>query len=110
MAPEDDYLEPLAAPTRIAGSVAARPRMWARWYLVGMSSTSEPSRRPRYGGFGQDPDNWEQDVGSLYTLQDSLIQMPTMLPSERRERERIYRESGELTRETIMRALLGEFG
>jgi hypothetical protein len=97
------------APTRIAGSVAARPRMWARWYLVGMSSTSEPGRKPRYGGFGQDPDNWKQDIASLYVLQDSLVRMPTMLPSERRERERIYRDSGELTRETIMRLLLGEF-
>jgi len=55
------------------------------------------------------PDGWEQDIASLYVLQDSLIEMPTMLPSERRERERIYRESGELTRETIMRLLLGEF-
>ena len=61
------------------------------------------------GGFSQDPDGWDQDIASLYTLQDSLIEMPTMLPSERKERERIYRESGELTRETIMRVLLGEF-
>jgi hypothetical protein len=61
------------------------------------------------GSFSQDPDGWEQDIANLYTIQDSLIQMPTMLPSERRERERIYREAGELTRETIMRVLLGEF-
>lgn len=36
--------------------------------------------------------------------------LPTELPSERKERERIYRESGVLTREAIMRVLTGEFG
>lgn len=29
------------APTRIAGSVAARPRMWARWYLVGIGKWAD---------------------------------------------------------------------
>jgi hypothetical protein len=29
------------APTRVAGSVAARPRMWARWYLFGIGHSSE---------------------------------------------------------------------
>lgn len=49
------------------------------------------------------------DIASLYLLQGSLVQMPTELPSQRRERERVYRESGQLTREMIARLLAGEF-
>jgi hypothetical protein len=132
------------------------------------------------GEFGQDPDDLEQDIGSLYILEESPPPpLPTMLPSERKRRalpgephrcdercacpvdgtplvywpagddhacqdggcvyaygmadlelltylspfirplppgeaerrRRLYscEESGQLTRETIMRALLGEF-
>lgn len=43
--------------------------------------------------------DWADDIASLYLLQDSLIKMPTELPSQRQERERVYRESGQLTRE-----------
>lgn len=49
------------------------------------------------------------DIAGLYLLQDSLVQMPAELPSQRRERERVYRESGQLTRELIARLLAGEF-
>jgi hypothetical protein len=54
-------------------------------------------------------DGWADDIADLYILQDSLIKMPTELPSQREERERVYRESGQLTRELIARLLAGEF-
>lgn len=56
-----------------------------------------------------DSGDWADDIASLYLLQDSLIQMPTELPSQRREREQVYRESGQLTREMLARVLAGEF-
>lgn len=59
-------------------------------------------------GSGQ-PDAWDDDLGPLYILESFTVPLPVVLPSERRERERIYRESGELTREVITRVLLGEF-
>jgi len=56
-----------------------------------------------------DPDDWADDIASLYTLESIILPLPTMLPSQRKELDRIYRESGELTRETIARLLAGEF-
>lgn len=56
-----------------------------------------------------DPDDWADDIGNLYLLQDSFIRMPTELPSERERREQMYGEAGVLTREVLVRALLGEF-
>jgi hypothetical protein len=54
-------------------------------------------------------DDWADDIASLYLLQDSLVEMPTELPSVRAVRERVYRESGQLDRELIARLLAGEF-
>lgn len=73
---------------------------------------SEPENWPDGQPVTPWADPWHDIAGDLagfYLLQDSLIQMPTELPSQRRERERAYRESGQLTRELIARLLAGEF-
>ena len=49
------------------------------------------------------------DIASLYILESVILPLPAELPSQRKEIDRIYRESGELTRETIARLLAGEF-
>lgn len=56
-----------------------------------------------------EPDDWADDIASLYILESIIVPLPVMLPSQREEIDRIYRESGELTRETITRLLAGEF-
>lgn len=49
------------------------------------------------------------DIASLYILESFTVPLPTELPSVRRERGQMYRESGQLTRELIARLLAGEF-
>lgn len=56
-----------------------------------------------------DSDGWADDIASLYILESFTVPLPTELPSQRRERERIYRGSGQVTREMIARLLAGEF-
>jgi hypothetical protein len=56
-----------------------------------------------------DDPGWADDIASLYVLESFTVPLPTELPSLRRERERVYRESGQLTREMIARLLAGEF-
>ncbi len=48
---------------------------------------------------GHGMDAWGGDLGPFYILEDSIMPLPAMLPSEREARERAYRDS--------MRALLG---
>jgi hypothetical protein len=50
-----------------------------------------------------------RDIRDLYILESFTVPLPAELPSQRRERERVYRESGQLTREMIARLLAGEF-
>ena len=58
----------------------------------------------------EDSGDWVDDIASLYLLEEAFLPpMPTLLPSVRAERDRIYRESGEITRELIARLLAGEF-
>lgn len=80
------------------------------------SGTSEPGRTPPLWPDGQPVTPWADpwhdvagDIASLYILESFTAPLPTMLPSERREREQMYRESGQLTREMIARLLAGEF-
>ena len=57
-----------------------------------------------------DSDDWADDIANLYLLEEALLPpLPTLLPSVRAERERVYCESGEITRELIVRLLAGEF-
>jgi hypothetical protein len=67
----------------------------------GASSTSEPSRTPP-------PDEWAQDIASLYILEEFIVPLPTELPSERKVRERLYSglEGAHLTRENLILAML----
>lgn len=61
-------------------------------------------------------DDWADDLGPVYIMEEpedmlrllSSFTRP-LSPRDRRERERIYRESGQLTREVLARALYGEF-
>lgn len=58
----------------------------------------------------EDSGDWVDDIANLYLLEEALLPpLPTLLPSVRAERERIYRESGEITRELTARLLAGEF-
>jgi hypothetical protein len=87
-----------------------------------VSGTSEPGRMlPPDDQAQQWPDGrpvtpwadpWHDiagDIASLYILESIIVPLPVMLPSQREEINRIYRESGELTREMIARLLAGEF-
>lgn len=50
--------------------------------------------------------DWASDLASLRALESFTVPLPA---GERREREQMYRESGQVTREMIARLLAGEF-
>lgn len=88
------------APTRIAGSVAARPRMWARWYLFGIrvrSGMDDPQERLT----GLTP----EEAGGLRAL-SSFVRAVTPEEAERRARPYTMSEGGHLTRDQIILTLL----